>query len=137
MVWPSTSHTDRTGSRTSSGGCGSGRGTCSRCSARSSAGETGNDGSFRPALERLGRGFRVTNWAEGVDPFEVLISIVVSQNSTDAMTEKVMRSLRGEMAVTPATIARADTARLVRILRPAGLAPQKVPRTRPLPEEPL
>src|SRR3972149_1854487 len=56
MVWPSTSHTDRTGSRTSSGGCGSGRGTCSRCSARSSAGETVNDASFRAAFEVLWRG---------------------------------------------------------------------------------
>ena len=94
-----------------------------------------NDASFRTAFEVLWRRFRVTNWAEGVDPFEVLISIVVSQNSTDAMTEKVMRSLRGEMAVTPATIARADTARLVRILRPAGLARQKVPRIRQLARE--
>ena len=94
-----------------------------------------DDASFRKAFDVLWRRFRVANWAEGVDPFEVLVSIVVSQNSTDAITEKVVRELAAEMPVRPATIARANAAKLVRILRPAGLAPQKVPRIRQLARE--
>jgi endonuclease-3 len=94
-----------------------------------------DDASFRKAFDVLWRRFRVANWAEGRDPFEVLISIVVSQNSTDAITEKVVRALAAEMPVRPATIARASAAELVRILRPAGLAPQKVPRIRQLARE--
>jgi len=59
----------------------------------------------------------------------------MSQNSTDAITEKVMRALAAEMPVRPATIAGANAAKLVRILRPAGLAPQKVPRIQQISRE--
>ena len=96
-----------------------------------------DDASFRKAFGVLWRRFRVANWAEGKDPFEVLVSIVMSQNSTDAITEKVMRALAAEMSVRPETMASANAARLVRILRPAGLAPQKVPRIRRLAREVL
>ncbi|HLB69124.1 MAG TPA: endonuclease III [Thermoplasmata archaeon] len=94
-----------------------------------------DDASFRKAFDRLWRRSRVVNWAEGRDPFEILVSIVMSQNSTDAVTERVMRALAAEMPVRPATIAQANAAKLVRILRPAGLAPQKVPRIRQLARE--
>jgi len=94
-----------------------------------------DDASFRKAFDRLWRRSRVVNWAEGRDPFEILVSIVMSQNSTDAVTERVMRALTAEMPVRPATIAQANAAKLVRILRPAGLAPQKVPRIRQLARE--
>jgi len=94
-----------------------------------------DDASFRKAFDELWRRFRVVNWAEGRDPFEILVSIVMSQNSTDAVTERVMRALTAEMPVRPATIAQANAAKLVRILRPAGLAPQKVPRIRQLARE--
>ncbi|MGI0148543.1 MAG: endonuclease III domain-containing protein [Thermoplasmata archaeon] len=94
-----------------------------------------DDASFRKAFDVLWRRFRVANWAEGRDPFEILVSIVMSQNSTDAMTEKVMRALAAEMPVRPETLARTNTAKIVRILRPAGLAPQKVPRIQRLARE--
>jgi len=94
-----------------------------------------DDASFRRVFDVLWRRFRVTNWAKGKDPFEILVSIVISQNSTDAMTEKVMRALAAEMPVQPATIAKTNAAKLIRILRPAGLAPQKVPRIRQLARE--
>ena len=94
-----------------------------------------DDASFRKAFDVLWRRFRVANWAEGKHPFEILVSIVMSQNSTDAIAEKVMHALAAEMPVRPATIGRANAARLVRILRPAGLAPQKVPRIRRLARE--
>lgn len=96
-----------------------------------------DDASFRSAFDILWRRFRVANWADGKDPFEVLVSIVMSQNSTDAITEKVMHALAVEMPVRPNPIARANSAKLIRILRPAGLAPQKVPRIRQLAREVL
>ncbi|MEK6851599.1 MAG: endonuclease III [Candidatus Thermoplasmatota archaeon] len=77
----------------------------------------------------------MTNWAEGKHPFEVLVSIVVSQNSTDAVTERVMRDLARGLAVRPDTIAKAPSSVLVRALKPAGLSRQKVPRIRALAAE--
>ncbi len=65
----------------------------------------------------------------------MLVSIVVSQNSTDLVTERVMRALAARMPVRPDTIARARPSVLVRTLRPAGLAAQKVPRIQALARE--
>lgn len=96
-----------------------------------------DDASFRKAFDILWQQFRVANWAEGRDPFEVLVSIVVSQNSTDTITEKVVRALAAEIPVRAATIARANPATVIRILRPAGLARQKVPRIRQIAREVL
>ena len=94
-----------------------------------------DDGAFRRAFEILWRRFRVTNWAEGKDPFEALVSIVVSQNSTDLVTERVMRDLARTVAVRPETIAKAPPSLLVRALKPAGLSRQKVPRIRAVARE--
>ena len=94
-----------------------------------------DDDAFRRAFDILWRRFRVTNWAEGKHPFEVLVSIVVSQNSTDAVTERVMRDLARGLAVRPDTIAKAPPSVLVRALKPAGLSRQKVPRIRALAAE--
>lgn len=77
----------------------------------------------------------MTNWAEGKHPFEVLVSIVVSQNSTDLVTERVMRDLARALAVRPDRIAKAPSSVLLRALKPAGLSRQKVPRIRALAAE--
>jgi len=94
-----------------------------------------DDASFRGAFDILWRRFRVANWAEGKDPFEVLVSIVVSQNSTDLVTERVMRDLSRRLAVRSREVAAAPASLLVRALGPAGLARQKVPRIRALARE--
>jgi len=91
-----------------------------------------DDDAFREAFEILWRRFHVANWAEGKDPFEVLVSIVVSQNSTDLVTERVMHDLSRRMAVCPKAIATARASVLIRTLGPAGLARRKVPRLRAL-----
>ncbi|HEV8595541.1 MAG TPA: endonuclease III [Thermoplasmata archaeon] len=90
------------------------------------------DDAFRKAFAILWRRYRVTNWAEGRDPFEVLVAIVVSQNSTDLVTERVIRELAAEMPVRPHEVAAARASDLVRVLRPAGLSRQKVPRIQAL-----
>ena len=94
-----------------------------------------DDAAFRRAFAILWRRFRVTNWAEGKDPFEVLVSIVVSQNSTDLVTERVIRGLAAEMPITAQRIAKAPAALLIRTLRPAGLSRTKVPRIQALAHE--
>ncbi len=94
-----------------------------------------DDASFRRAFDLLWRRFRVANWAEGKHPFEVLVSIIVSQNSTDLVTERVVQDLSRKLAVRPKEIAAAPISLLVRTLGPAGLARQKVPRIRALARE--
>ncbi|TLZ52585.1 MAG: endonuclease III [Methanobacteriota archaeon] len=95
------------------------------------------DDAFRKAFDILWRRFRVENWAEGKDPFEVLVSIVVSQNSTDLVTERVVRDLSHQLAVRPKEVATAPESLLIDALRPAGLARQKVPRIQELAREVL
>ena len=96
-----------------------------------------DDATFRRTFDILWRRFRVANWAEGKHPFEVLVSIVVSQNSTDLVTERVMRDWAAAMPVRPRNIVSARPSLLVGTLRPAGLAQQKVPRIRALAREVL
>lgn len=91
--------------------------------------------AFRRAFDVLWRRYRVANWAEGMDPFEVLVSIVVSQNSTDRITERVMRDLAAALPVRPREVAAARPSLLIEKLRPAGLSRQKVPRIQALARE--
>ena len=49
--------------------------------------------TFRRVLRALLDRYKPRNWAAGLDPFEALVSIIVSQNSTDLVTERVMKDL--------------------------------------------
>ncbi len=84
--------------------------------------------TFRRALRILLRRYRPRNWAAGLDPFRVLVSIIVSQNSTDLVTERVMTDLASRGPVDAPAIAGMRASELVAVLRPAGLARQKVPK---------
>ena len=84
--------------------------------------------ALRTVLRSLLGRYRPRNWAEGLEPFETLMSIIVSQNSTDLVTERVMAHLRSRMRVSARSIDDADESLLVRALRPAGLSRQKVPK---------
>ena len=86
--------------------------------------------TFRRVLRLLLDRYRPKNWAAGLDPFEALVSIIVSQNSTDLVTERVMKDLTAAVKVQPKAIAEMRPERLVKILRPAGLSRQKVPKIR-------
>jgi endonuclease-3 len=86
--------------------------------------------AFRETLAILRRRYAAANWAVGRHPFEVLVAIVLSQNSTDAVTGRVMEALRGAIDVTPEGLLAMPPDRLRAVLRPAGLAAQKVPRLR-------
>ncbi len=84
--------------------------------------------SFRKILRMLLRRYRPRNWADGLGPFEALVSIIVSQNSTDLVTGRVMADLASRAQVDARSIAATRADDLVRVLRPAGLARQKVPK---------
>jgi endonuclease-3 len=84
--------------------------------------------TFREVLRIFLRRYKPRNWAARLDPFEALVSIIVSQNSTDLVTERVMADLASRQPVNAAAIARMTASELVAILRPAGLARQKVPK---------
>src|SRR2546426_5075398 len=86
--------------------------------------------TFRRVLRVLLDRYKPRNWATGLTRFEVLVSIIVSQNSTDLVTERVMKELAAEVRVTPGAVAGMRGAKLARILRPAGLSRQKVPKIR-------
>jgi len=85
---------------------------------------------FRKAFAILKRLYPVRNWALGRGSFDVLVSIILSQNSTDLVTERVMGDLRSRGPITPESLLAKSQSQLVGILRPAGLARQKVPRIR-------
>ena len=86
--------------------------------------------TFRGILRVLVERYKPRNWAAGLDPFEALMSIIVSQNSTDLVTERVMGTLAAAVKVRPKTVLEMRPARLASILRPAGLSRQKVPKIR-------
>jgi len=87
-----------------------------------------NARAFRIVLRTLLQRYRPKNWAAGLEPFDALMSIIVSQNSTDLVTERVMADLRARMSMDARSIATASQRGLVDVLRPAGLAGQKVPK---------
>src|SRR3989304_1280990 len=86
--------------------------------------------TFREVVRILLKRHRPRNGAAKLRPFEALVSIIVSQNSTDLVTERVMADLASRVRVDPPTVAAMRAGDLVRILRPAGLARPQVPKIR-------
>src|SRR5437879_10621201 len=84
--------------------------------------------TFRRGLDTVTDWGQTKNWAACMASFEALVAIIVSQNSTDVVTERVMKALASRVKVTPENIAKMRDETLVKILRPAGLARQKVPQ---------
>lgn len=67
--------------------------------------------------------------AEKEDPFRVLISTILSQRTRDEMTELASRQLFAKYD-TPAAVASADLADLVRLIKPVGFYRQKAAQLR-------
>jgi endonuclease-3 len=89
-----------------------------------------NRATFRRVLETLLREYPPENWSEGMDPFEVLVAVVVSQNTTVANERRALESLRRQVGLSPQALAEASVEELERALRPAGLFRSKAPRLR-------
>ena len=71
------------------------------------------------------------NWGRGhsSDPFEVLISTVLSQRTKDANTEKASSALFSRFK-TPEQMAKADIKRIEKLIRPSGFYKVKARRIR-------
>jgi endonuclease-3 len=89
--------------------------------------------SGQEVLERLRRALSV-RWEDYVvlvaarldgNPFAVLASIILSQNTSDKNSIKAYHRLREEVGVKPEDILSASLERLVEAIRPAGLPKQK------------
>jgi endonuclease III len=86
--------------------------------------------TFQRVVEIILKEHPPEDWSRGMDPFEVLVSVVISQNTTVANERKALESLRREVGITPHSIARASMGDLERALRPAGLHRSKAHRLR-------
>ncbi len=81
--------------------------------------------SFRKALATLEDLYPVRNWAEGRDPFETLVAIIISQSTTRENERRALRALRQDPGISPTRFHEAGRGALERGLRQAGLQRQK------------
>jgi endonuclease-3 len=73
----------------------------------------------------------VADWSEGMTPFEVLISTVLSQSTTVANERRGLEDLRRMVGeITPARLADTPVEAIAKAIWHAGLARQKAPRIR-------
>lgn len=72
---------------------------------------------LRVVLER----YPLEDWSRGMNPFEVLAAVVISQNTTVANEGRALARLRARVPVTPDAVATAPREDLEEALRPAGL----------------
>jgi endonuclease III len=75
--------------------------------------------------------YPVADWSEGMTPFEVLISTVLSQSTTVANERRGLEDLRREVReITPEQLADTPVEEIAKAIWHAGLARQKAPRIR-------
>ncbi len=81
-------------------------------------------------LDILERDFPGHDWSKEYPPFEVLIAVILSQNTNDRNVDLAMERLGKRYKITPTSIASAGIAELKKCIRPAGLQKIKAPRIR-------
>jgi len=67
-------------------------------------------------------------WTEGLTPFEVLVAVVLSQATSRAGNIMAFENLRKNYKLTPQTLVKIPTNRLVALIKPAGLQKVRGPR---------
>jgi endonuclease-3 len=73
-------------------------------------------------LQILRKTFTMPNWvASDRDPFETLIVTIISQNTAGGNTAKAFENLSKQFEITPEVLANADTSRIEKCLKVAGL----------------
>ncbi|HLE54182.1 MAG TPA: endonuclease III [Thermoplasmata archaeon] len=71
------------------------------------------------------------DWSRGMTPFEILVSTILSQNTTVANERRGLEGLRARFGnLTPRNLARARVADIAKAIWHAGLARRKAPRIR-------
>lgn len=81
--------------------------------------------SFSQVISILTQSLSVRLWSQGYTPFEVLVSTIISQNTSRAGTIKGFEGLRARFELTPEVLAQAPVEQIRECLRPAGLYNQK------------
>ena len=80
-------------------------------------------------MRLLERRHPIQDWSEGLTPFEVLVSTILSQSTTVANERRGLEGLRRELgSITPERLAVAPTKAIERAIWHSGLARQKAPR---------
>ncbi|MEE9600112.1 MAG: endonuclease III [Thermoplasmata archaeon] len=77
--------------------------------------------TFNKILDTLSREYPPKDWTKGMRPFEVLVSVVISQNTAVANERRALKELRRRVGITPEALAKAPLRDLEEALRPAGL----------------
>jgi endonuclease-3 len=73
-------------------------------------------------LQILKQTLTLPNWTKSrPDPFETLITTIISQNTADTNTAKACAQLQQRIPITPKALAEAPTALIEQAIRPAGL----------------
>lgn len=82
-------------------------------------------------MRTIERRHPMSDWSQGMNPFEVLVSTILSQSTTVANERRGFTDLRQELGrITPETVSAASESTLARAIWHAGLARQKAPRIR-------
>lgn len=86
--------------------------------------------TFRRAMKIVLKEYPADDWSSDMDPFETLVAVIISQNTTVANERRALGRLRGALGISPHSLASASVEDLERALRPAGLHRTKAPRIR-------
>ncbi len=76
---------------------------------------------IRGMLDDIAMTFEPYVWSNGMDPFEVLISTVLSQKTERKGTRKAFSALKGKIGIDPRSLAAASEAEIADLIKPAGL----------------
>lgn len=86
--------------------------------------------AFRQAMRIVLSEYPAVDWSSDLDPFEVLLAVIISQNTTVANERRALVRLRKAVGISPHSIAAASLDNLEEALQPAGLHRTKAPRIR-------
>lgn len=80
-----------------------------------------NETTFQRVLATLLREYPAGDWTRRMEPFEILVSVIISQNTTVQNERRALQNLRTSVGITPDRVAAAPLGDLEEALRPAGL----------------
>jgi endonuclease-3 len=88
--------------------------------------------SLRKRMEKILALFPEKGWYRGYTHFEQLVSIILSQNTSDEASRQGFEKLRARFQIAPRVLASASLDEIKECIRPAGLYNIKAPRIKEL-----
>ncbi|GIK28382.1 MAG: endonuclease III [Anaerolineae bacterium] len=95
--------------------------------ARQTSDEKRRKAKVKPVFETLRGVYGDLEWQPGSDPMDVLVSCILSQNTSDTNRDRGYYAMKAKYP-TWQDVVDAPTPELAEVLRPAGLSNQKAPR---------